>query len=543
VKPPNTIQKLNDRCLEDTRIAEGTLPSLKAGVLLTTSLVSALIMLDANIVAVSLPAIAQTFGASFSSLEWVISSYLLSYAALLLGAGSFADLCGRKKAMVIGLAVFGLASIACGGATSLLMLNSARVVQGIGASMLLTAALAIITRTFAGPERTHAFAVWGACLGFALTSGPLIGGVITSFLGWRWIFLINIPICIGLIWASLRYLSESRDKNAKRLDIAGIASFTPGLLFLVWALIDGNERGWGSITILLRFAASLACFLVFVTIEVSQERPMVDLSLFRRPTFLGAVLAMVGYGATAQVMVFYLPLFLQNVYGFSPAVAGLGMLPFALPMVLAPKWSSQIALACSGRLVLTFGLAITFLGNILFCLFAGNHLPYAIFVLGMLVSGAGAGILNAETVKSIGAAVPTDRAGMASGIASTARFVGILVGVAGLGAILADVSRRQFLSAAQAAGLDSQAANPALSHANSYNSMGALPGISESLQSQLHLAASYSFASGFAVAGLAAALVAAASSLSAFWLIRSAETAPLGGSTNRICKIVDCPIP
>jgi MFS family permease len=158
----------------------------KFWILLTTSLVSSLIMLDSNIVAVSLPAIGRSLGASFTDIEWVVSAYLLSYASLLMGTGAYADLKGRKKTMVIGLILFGISSGVCGAATSSWMLNLARAVQGFGGAMLLTTALATISNTFTGEERAMAFAVWGACLGIALVSGPIMGGWITNSLGWRW---------------------------------------------------------------------------------------------------------------------------------------------------------------------------------------------------------------------------------------------------------------------------------------------------------------------------------------------------------------------
>src|ERR1700728_1365976 len=186
----------------------------KFAILLTTSLVCSLIMLDSNIVAVSLPAIARSLGASFTDIEWVVSAYLLSYASLLMGAGAYADLKGRKNTMVIGLVLFAISSGACGAASSFWMLNLARAVQGFGGALLLTAALAIISNTFTGEERAKAFAVWGACLGIALTSGPIIGGWITNSLGWRWVFFVNVPACVALIFATFAVIPESRDPRA-----------------------------------------------------------------------------------------------------------------------------------------------------------------------------------------------------------------------------------------------------------------------------------------------------------------------------------------
>ena len=218
----------------------------KFPILLTTSLVCSLIMLDANVVAVSLPTIARSLGASFTDIEWVVSAYVLPFAALLLAAGSYADRHGRKRTMLVGLTVFAFSSGLCGLTHSALMLNLARALQGIGASLLLTAALAVINHAFEGQERARAYAFWGACIGIAITSGPIIGGAITGFLGWRWTFLVNIPLCVVLFVTSVLILEESRDHEAKNLDIAGILTLSSGLFLLIWALIDGNSIGWGT---------------------------------------------------------------------------------------------------------------------------------------------------------------------------------------------------------------------------------------------------------------------------------------------------------
>ena len=306
-------------------------------VLLTASLVSSLIMLNSNIVAVSLPAIGRSLSASFTDIQWVISAYVLTYAALLLATGSYADLHGRRKAMLIGLVVFASASAACGIAANSLALNLARGAQGVGGAFLLTASLAIISAEFTGEARANAFAFWGASIGIALAVGPIIGGAITNIFGWRWIFLVNVPVCALLVAATLRVVAESRDPAARQLDIAGIVTFSLGLGLLIWGLIDGNDDGWTSVGILLRLIAAGLLFGAFVIVELRQARPMVDFALFQSRTFVGAVLAMIGYGASAQVMVFFLPLFLQNAYGYAPLVAGIAMLPFAAPMVLARR--------------------------------------------------------------------------------------------------------------------------------------------------------------------------------------------------------------
>lgn len=514
--------------------------SSKFAVLLTTSLVSSLIMLDSNIVAVSLPAIGRSLAASFTGIQWVISAYVLTYAALLLAAGNYADLHGRRRSMLIGLVVFAVASAACAAAPSVRTLNLARALQGVGGAMLLTASLAIISQEFTGHERAGAFAFWGASLGIALALGPIIGGTITRFFGWRWVFVINVPACALLVLATLKVVVESRDPDAQQLDVAGIATFSLGLGSIIWALIQGNDDGWTSSRVLIRIVIGLLLFTIFILVEWRQTRPMVDLHLFRHRTLVGAVLAMAGYGASAQVMIFFLPSFLQNAYGYEPMAAGIAMLPFALPMVLAPRLTSRLASRFSGRTLLTVGLAITALGNLIFWAVADRHLGYGAFVVGMLIAGGGAGLLNGQTVTAIGNAVPPDRAGMGSGIASTTRFIGILVGVAGMGAVLSAAVRRAFGAAATAAGLNQAAAAAAAKRVAAGDLSGLLAGLPPASREALHVAGLASFGEGFAAASLLTALVAAVGCLVTFVLIRTKDTAPSGAGRTWSCKLVDC---
>ncbi|MEA2808712.1 MAG: hypothetical protein QOJ17_2853 [Rhodospirillaceae bacterium] len=509
-------------------------------VLLTASLVSSLIMLDSNIVAVSLSAIGRSLSASFTDIQWVISAYVLTYAALLLATGSYADLRGRRRAMLIGLVVFASASAACGIATTSLALNLARGVQGVGGAFLLTASLAIISAEFTGEARAGAFAFWGASLGIALAVGPIIGGAITNVFGWRWIFLVNVPVCALLVAATLRVVAESRDAAAKQLDFVGIVTFSLALALLIWGLIDGNDDGWTSVGILLRLIIACALFAGFVIVELRQARPMVEFTLFRSRTFVGAVLAMIGYGASAQVMVFFLPLFLQNAYGYEPLIAGVAMLPFAAPMVLAPRLTSSLASRFSGRALLTAGLATTFVGNLLFWAVARAQLPYSVFVMAMLVAGCGAGLLNGQTVKVIGGAVPQDRAGMASGLASTTRFIGILISVAGMGAVLSTVVRHVFGGAAMMVGLDQAAAIAAAKRVTAGDLSGMLGSAPAAVRTTLHAAGLAAFADGFAAASLLAAVVALVAAGLTFSLVNAGDTAPSRAAKTRPCKLVDC---
>lgn len=405
--------------------------------LLTASLVCALIILDTNIVAVSLPSIARDLSGAFADIEWVVSAYLLAFAACLLPAGSLADRFGRRRMLLLGLVVFGIASLACGAAPSLLFLDLARAAKGVGAAMLLTSALAAIGHRFHEPqERMRAWAFWGACMGATITFAPLAGSMIASTLGWRWIFYINLPLVAVLALMVMRSVEESRDSNAARLDPMGSLTFGGSLGCLIWAMIDANQVGWTSVDTLGRLLVSAFLFGLFIMIERSQPRPMIDLQLMRSGRFIGALLGMFAYAACAQVMMTLLPLYLQNGLQLSALAAGAGMLPFAVAMLLTPRLGMRLASQWSPAQVFALGLVLVGLGNLL-CAWAVGYGGYLAFALASLVLGAGAGLLNGDTQKNIMACVPRERTGMASGLSTTTRFGAIVIAIGLLGGVLA----------------------------------------------------------------------------------------------------------
>jgi EmrB/QacA subfamily drug resistance transporter len=405
--------------------------------LYTCSGVCALIMLDTNVVAVSLPSIARSLNASFVDVEWVVSAYMLAFASFLLPAGSIADRLGRRKVMLFGLAVFALASLLCGMAWTTTVLNIARAVKGLGAALLLTSALAVIGHTFHGErERTRAWSIWGAAMGVAMTVAPLLGGLITSVINWRWIFYLNLPVVAILIWLVRRHVDESKNAGNASFDPLGALLFSAGLFCIIWGLIEASVAGWTSSITVLRFAGGALLLAAFIVFERRQRAPMVDLSLFGQRLFVGAVLGMFGYAIAAQVLMTFLPLYLQNAFGYSAVVAGCAMLPFAVAMVVFSRLAPLAGRRLSDRGILVTGLLIVAAGNVATAL-AAVSLSYWLVAQGMLITGAGAGLLNGTTQKAILACIPRERSGMGSGISTTTRFVGIVLAVGGLGAVLA----------------------------------------------------------------------------------------------------------
>jgi len=405
--------------------------------LLTASFGCAMTVLDTNVVGIVLPTIARDLNASFADIEWVISAYVLCFASLLLPAGSIADRFGRKRVFIIGITLFALSSLACGMAPTAQALYVARALQGVGAAFQLAPALAIIGHAFHGEnERARAWAIWGGIMGLTMVVSPLIGGVINAFLGWRWAFNINVPICAALAIAVLRIVEESRDPTPRTLDFPGIALFAAAMFGVTWALILGPERGWTQEAVVLRGLAGVALFTLFAIVERRRAHPMLDLTLFRAWPFVGAIVAMFAYAACAQVMASLLPLFLQNARGESALDAGVGMLPFALAMLFLPMLGRRLGKYLPSYQILTLGLFVVGIGNAVMSI-AAHSGGFAVLIVGMALLGSGGGLLNGETQKAIMGTVPRDRAGMASGISTTSRFSGILLGFSGLGAVLA----------------------------------------------------------------------------------------------------------
>jgi EmrB/QacA subfamily drug resistance transporter len=393
-----------------------------------------MLLLDITIVNVALPDIQQDLGASFQDLQWVIDAYALTLASFMLTAGSLADRLGRRRVFVVGLGLFTGASLLCGLSTSPTALNLSRALQGVGGSAMFATSLALLASAFQGRERGIALGIWGATTGGSVAVGPLVGGVLVEHVSWQSIFFVNIPIGLAAILVTLRTVGESRDPDPGRIDVPGVVTFSLGLFALVFALVRGNPEGWGSAKIVGLLVASAVLLVVFVVVEARRERPMLDLTLFRKPTFVGVSIAAFALSASMFAMFLYLTLYMQNVLGYSPLGAGLRFLPVTLLSFVCAAGSGNLTERVPTRLLLGVGLGLVAVGLLLMS-GIGAHSRWTHLLPGFLLAGAGVGLTNPAIASTAVGVVDPRRSGMAAGINNTFRQVGIATGIAALGAI------------------------------------------------------------------------------------------------------------
>jgi EmrB/QacA subfamily drug resistance transporter len=410
-----------------------------------------MVVLDVSIVNVALPSIERALHFSASGLQWVASAYALTFGGFLLLGGRVADLLGRRRVFMIGLVVFAAASFACGLASSSGFLVGARMVQGLGAAIISPAALSILTTTFAeGKERNTALGVWGAIAGTGGAAGVLLGGVLTDWVGWEWIFFINVPIGLAVIALAPRLLQESRvESEERRFDVAGAASVTLGLVVLVYALVGTTTHSWIAPRTLGLFALSAVLLIVFVVIELRVPEPVLPLSIFRLRTLAGANIVGFLLGSSIFSMFYFLSLYQQFVLGYSPLKTGLGYLAIAVTIIISAGVSQAIVTRVGVRPVLTLGMVLLTLGLLWFTQIDA-HGSYATDLLpGYLLAGVGLGFAFVPDAIAALEGVTPEQAGIASGLINTSQQIGGALGVA----ILTTVAATRTENLGPAAGL------------------------------------------------------------------------------------------
>jgi EmrB/QacA subfamily drug resistance transporter len=396
-----------------------------------------MIMLDNTVVNVALPSIQRDLGVDLSELEWIVTGYALSFAALMLTGGKVADMVGRRRIFVLGIIVFTAASFLCGIAESSELLIGARVLQGVGAALMNPATLSIISATFPPAQRGTAIGIWAGVSALALAIGPLVGGLLTQHVGWEWIFFVNIPVGILGIAASYLFIDESKDtSHEQRLDLPGLLTSGIGLFALTYGLIEANTYGWTSARILAAFAIAAVGLVSFVLLERHQRLPMLDLSLFRSGTFAGANLVILLVAFAMFGIFLFLSLYMQNILGYSAVQAGAAFLPMTILIILIAPIAGKATDRIGSRWLMTAGMTLIAV-QLLYFSTLGIAATYGEILPAMLIGGVGMALTMTPSAAAAIRSVPVDKSGVGSAVLNSFRQVGGSIGIAVMGAIVA----------------------------------------------------------------------------------------------------------
>jgi EmrB/QacA subfamily drug resistance transporter len=402
------------------------------------------VCVDNTILNVALPTIREDLDASSSDLQWIVDSYLLVFAGLLLAAGSLGDRFGRKRALFAGMSIFGLGSLLAaisGGATELI---ASRALMGVGAAAIMPTTLSILTNIFPANERPKAIAIWAAVSGMGIAIGPISGGWLIENFDWSMIFLVNLPVVAAALIGGALLIPESRDPESPKLDLPGVGLSIAGLSTLVWALIEAPEKGWTSPTILAAFAGGAAIAAAFVAWELRAKQPMLDMTVFRNLRFSAASISVTFVFFALMGVMYFLTSYLQSVMGYTPLQAGVRMLPIAAGLLLASKASVSLTRRFGTKVVVANGL-FAVAGALALLAMADVDSGYLLVAVSLTQMGAGMGLAMAPATEAIMGALPKAKAGVGSAMNDVVREVGGTLGVAVLGSIL---------SSAYASGMD-----------------------------------------------------------------------------------------
>ena len=521
---------------------EGVMASAPAGVpcaessrpwvLAATILGSSLVFIDGTVVNVALPALQTDLNATVVDLQWVVESYALFLAALLLAGGSLGDQFGRRLVFCIGVGIFALASVGCGLAPGVKQMIAARAIQGVGGALLVPGSLAIISASFSAEKRGQAIGTWSGFSAITAAIGPVIGGWLIDQISWRAVFFINLPLAVIVLALALWHVPESRaSAEEPRLDWTGAALATAGLGAIVYGLIESSRWGFEHPRVVVALLCGGVASLFFILVERYKRNPMLPLRLFRSKDFSGAnLLTLFLYAALVGALFFY-PLDLVQVQGYSATAAGAASLPFILIMFFLSRWSGGLVQRYGAKLPLVVGPTIAALGFALFMRPGIGGSFWMTFFPAIVVLGLGMAVSVAPLTTTVMNAVQADRAGIASGVNNAVSRAAGLIAVAAFGLIMLHTFDRSLDR--RLSGLDLSRETRQLLDAERVKLAGAeVPeGLASEMRIVLRRAIEESFVAGFRRVMLVAALLALLSALVAGLLIRGSETPSDDGST------------
>ena len=507
-------------------------PSAGPWVLAATIIGSAMAFIDGTVTNVALPQIQERLGATATDSQWIVESYALFLSALILVGGSLGDHFGRRRIFSLGIVIFTLASVWCGLSTSPEMLILARAVQGVGGAMLVPGSLAIISASFDGDARGRAIGTWSGLSGVTTALGPVLGGFLVENVSWRAAFLINVPLAIAVLLIAARYVPESRDPDARKLDILGAVLATFGLGGVVFGLITSAEAGFTDLVVMLSLGLGVAALVGFVVRERRTEEPMMPLSLFQSRNFSGANLLTLLLYAGLGGALYFLPFLLIQVHGYSATAAGSSFLPFTIITFLISRWAGGLVTRFGARLPLMIGPVIAAAGFVLFALPGLGGSYWTTFFPAIVVLGLGMALVIAPLTTTAMNSVSGSHSGLASGVNNAVSRTAGLLAIPVLGIFAFLVFSGGLDDRVQSLDLSPQAQEQLEAEKVNLGGAEVPSGVSQETGVKIERAIHESFLAGFRLAMFIAAGLAVASSVAAAVIMegkgRTAQTKRTG---------------
>lgn len=406
--------------------------------LIAVCLASMMFSLEISSVPVILPTLEKVLHCQFKDVQWIMNAYTLACTTVLMASGTLADRYGRKRVFMISVVVFGLTSLICGLTSSAPMLIVSRFLQGMGGGSMLICLTAILSHQFReGKERSKAFATWGVILGVGLGFGPIVGGLIVALSNWQWVFLIHVLLAVVALALAAVSVEESKDPHAQKLDLLGIVTLSVTVFCVTYFITQGPELGFGSAAAIGVIALAVVSFVLFVLVEKLHSYPMFDFSVFRIRNFSGAIFGSIGMNFSFWPFMIYLPIYFQSGLGYGVVPAGLSLLAYTLPTLVIPPLAERLSARYQPRMVIPAGMFTIGLGFILMKFGSeAAHASWLTMLPGCLLAGIGLGMTNTPVTNTTTGSVPTNRAGMASGIDISARLITLAINIAVMGFLL-----------------------------------------------------------------------------------------------------------
>ncbi|TPG39438.1 MFS transporter [Flavobacterium pectinovorum] len=409
-------------------------------VLIAICLATLMFSLEISSVPVILPTLEKVLNANLKDMQWIMNIYTIGCTTVLMAAGTLADRYGRKRILIITLILFGISSLICGLAENIAVLIISRFFQGISGGAMLICQVATLSHQFQeGKERSKAFGIWGIILGVGLGFGPIIGGSIIALLSWQWVFLIHVPIALLAVILVYGYVDESKDSDAKKIDIWGMITLSTSVFGLTYFITQGPDLGFTSPIALSIISLTIISFIIFLKVEKTNQYPMFDFSVFKIRNFSGAILGSIGMNFSFWPFIIYLPIYFQSCLGYDVVTVGLSLLAYTLPTLIIPPFAEYLSVRYRTGIVIPLGLFVIGLGFILMRYGStAEHASWLTMLPGSLLAGIGLGLTNTPVTNTTTGSVSSNRSGMASGIDMSARLITLSINIALMGFILVE---------------------------------------------------------------------------------------------------------